>query len=68
MSGSWEESFVATSAALGEPYELAAAAIDASRATELLAALRDERRSARATALAGALAKVARDLDAMGLE
>jgi hypothetical protein len=70
VSSPWETSFVAVSAALGEPYETAIASLGeagASRATEIVAALADTSRAARAKGLAVALARVAQDLDAMGL-
>jgi hypothetical protein len=66
----WETAFVAVSAALGEPYDRAIDALGdagAIRAGEIVHALRASRRSARARALANALASVAREIDAMAL-
>lgn len=70
MSAPWETSFVAVSAALGEPLETAIARLDAAgaaRAADIAAALGDPSRAERAKGLATALARVAQDLEAMRL-
>jgi len=62
----WQPAFLATSAALGEPYEAALDAIgDAGtlHAAELVRAFRSTSRERRAKAIASALAEVARELD-----
>jgi hypothetical protein len=64
----WEASFIAMSAALGEPLEEAAESLgDAAlvHATEIVRGLRSKNRSTRATAIAAALAVVAAELDRM---
>ncbi len=64
----WEGSFIAMSAALGEPLEEAALALGDTafaNASEIVRGLRSKNRSTRATAMAAALAVVASELDRM---
>ena len=66
----WETAFVAVSAVLGEPYEQTIDALGdagATRAGEIVQALRESRRSVRAQAMAHALADVAREVDETAL-
>lgn len=70
MSGRWEPAFVAVSAALGESYDDALAAIGdagALHAGDLARALKSRRREVRAQAIASVLAELASDLDAARL-
>ncbi len=65
MSRPWQVDFVAVSVALGEPMSAVAEALGDDgmlRAKEIVRALDSPERSARVEALAGALARVATDL------
>ena len=71
MSRAWEVDFVAVSAALGEPMSAVAEALGSAgalRAGELLRTLQGSTKSARAIALAAALAQVVTDLERMELQ
>ena len=64
----WEASFIAMSAALGEPLDPITESLGdagAARAADVLRGLRSKNRSTRATALAAALAGVVTELDKM---
>ena len=64
----WEASFIAMSAAIGEPLEATTEALgDAAvaHAAELVRGLRSKNRSTRATSIAAVLAVVASELDRM---
>ncbi len=64
----WEEAFVAMSVAFDVTVEEAVATLDAPHAThgsEIVRGLRSDTRSARAYALATALAEIARELEEM---
>jgi hypothetical protein len=70
MTRVWEVDFVAVSAALGEPMPGVAEALGSGgviRAGELLRTLQGSTKSARAIALAAALAQVVSDLERMEL-
>ena len=70
MSRPWEADFVAVSVALGEPIASITEALGPEgtvRAGEIVQSLRARAKSARAIALATALAEISKDLEAMEL-
>jgi hypothetical protein len=70
VSDDWEASFIAACVTLDVPADVAAASLggaSAARAGEVIRALRAGSRSARAGALATALAPVAMEIDRMDL-
>jgi hypothetical protein len=67
----WEASFIAMSAALGEPLDDVTEALGdvaAANASDVLRGLRSKNRSTRATSMAAVLAVIAAELDRMAPE